>query len=166
MSPRLPSKSRRKGSRSTRGETSEVRKSRRRCLPRDGRRHYCGPRSGFAFGIFPAEPVVGGFVGVGGVELSDIRGSRVGREVVQFAGARGGGLVPIFTQTWQPRTPAGFAFDVGVVESAKLIVCSKRLACSIRPTGAVVGAPTDVLVPSETVMPMACCDSSVTLGFA
>lgn len=60
------------------------------CLPRDGRRHGGGPGTGFAFGVFPAEPVVGGFAGVGGVEPSDIRGPRVGRQELQVAGACGG----------------------------------------------------------------------------
>lgn len=43
--------------------------------------------------------------------------------------ALAGGAEPIFIQIWQPRTPLGFAFDVGVVESAKLTACCKRLVC-------------------------------------
>lgn len=74
--------------------------------------------------------------------------------------------MPILTQIWQPRTPAGLAFDVGVVESAKLRLCSRRLGYSMRPTGAVVGTATGVLVVSAMVMPMACFDSAVTAGFA
>ena len=69
-----------------------------------------------------------------------------------------GGVVPILTQIWQPRTPAGLAFDVGVVASAKWTLCSRRLGCSMRPTGAVVGTATGVLVVSAMVMPMACFD--------
>lgn len=80
--------------------------------------------------------------------------------------ALAGGAVPTFTQIWQPRTPAGFAFDVGVVESLKWMVCCKRLVCSTIATGAVVGTPTGVLVVSAMVMPMACFDSAVTLGLA
>ena len=52
-------------------------------LSRDGRRHHCRPGAGIAFGVFPSIPVLGGFAGV---ELSDIRGPRVGREVVQVVG--------------------------------------------------------------------------------
>ncbi len=59
------------------------------CLPRDRRRRDGRPRSGFAFGVFPAEPVVGGFAGGGGVELSDVGRAGVGREILQFAGAGG-----------------------------------------------------------------------------
>lgn len=59
-------------------------------LPRNGCRHSSGPQPGFAFGVFLAVPIVGGFAGVGGVELSDRQSPRVGREVVQFADALGG----------------------------------------------------------------------------